>query len=337
MRVWLDLSNSPHVPLLDPIARRLRERGHDVTLTARDHAQTLELAIRRWPELLVIGAESPAQPLAKGRAIARRAEALRRFARERRPDVAFSHGSYAQLLAARLAGVPAVTMMDYEHQPANHLSFRLARRVIVPEVFPEPALRRFGAWPRKVVRYPGFKEQLYIESFIPDPTVVDELGLRAHRVIAVLRPPAEGALYHRMANERFTDLVRLAAYADGVEAVLLPRTREQAERYRAIRGVRVPDRAVDGGSLLAAADLTIGAGGTMTRESAVLGTATYTVFAARQAAVDKALVRMGRLHDLRAPGSRPAFVKKDAVRRAGNGASEPILNAVVETIEDAAS
>ena len=51
--------------------------------------------------------------------------------------MALSHGSYAQIVAARLARVPAVTMMDYEHQPANHLSFRLARRVIVPATFPE--------------------------------------------------------------------------------------------------------------------------------------------------------------------------------------------------------
>src|SRR5438045_3981794 len=78
----------------------------------------------------------------KGLAIASRAVALRGFARRARPDVALGHGSYAQVVAARLAGVPAVTMMDYEHQPANHVSFRFAQRVIIPESFPAWALEK---------------------------------------------------------------------------------------------------------------------------------------------------------------------------------------------------
>jgi ABC-type spermidine/putrescine transport system permease subunit I len=91
--------------------------------------------------------------------------------------------------------VPLVTMMDYEFQPANHLSFRLARRVIVPEAFPADALRRFGARNGKVVRYPGFKEELYLAGFRPDASVLDELGLDRGGVTAVLRPPPDGALY----------------------------------------------------------------------------------------------------------------------------------------------
>src|SRR5581483_12369074 len=114
-----------------------------------------------WDDVVVIGGPSPPGIAAKGREVAARAAQLRAFARERRPDVALSHGSYAQLLAAAAARVPAVTMMDYEAQPANHLSFRLARRVVVPEAFPAAALRRFGARERRVRRYPGFKEELY--------------------------------------------------------------------------------------------------------------------------------------------------------------------------------
>jgi uncharacterized protein len=309
MRVWVDLSNSPHVPLLTPVVARLEADGHEVLLTARDHAQTLELARMRWPGLEAVGGDSPAGRLAKGAAIARRAEALRRFARRRRPDVAFSHGSYAQLVAARLAGIPAVTMMDYEHQPANHLSFRLARRVIVPDAFPAGALRRCGGRPAKVLRYAGFKEELYLSGFEPDVRVLDELDLDAGRVIAVFRPPPDGALYHRMLNERFDALLHRAA-AERVQVVLLPRGPAQAARYRDSPGVQIPERAIDGSSLVALADLVVGGGGTMNRESAVLGTPTYTVFAGKLAAVDAELLRLGRMRDLRADGGLPAFEKK---------------------------
>jgi predicted glycosyltransferase len=83
----------------------------------------------------------------------------------------------------------------------------------------------------------------------------------------VFRPPPEGALYHPMVNERFEDVLRSAQSRDEVQIVLLPRTREQAERYRSRSGrIRVPEHAVDARSLLALADLAIGGGGTMNRE-----------------------------------------------------------------------
>ncbi len=337
MRVWIDLANSPHVPLFDCVHERLRRDGCEVVLTARDHAQTVELARRRWPDVLVVGGESPSGRRAKAQTLAKRADALRRLARARRVDVALSHGSYAQLLAARAAGVPAVTMMDYEHQPANHLSFRLARRVIVPTAFPERALRRFGARARKVVRYSGFKEELYLAGFRADDRVLEELGLDPRRVIAVMRPAPEGALYHRDANRHFENLLAAAARRGDVQTVLLPRTREQVERYRSLDGVVVPVRPVDGRSLLACADLTVGAGGTMNRESALLGTPTYTVFSGRLAAVDAELIRRGLLHDLRQPGVAPAFEKKrDGSRDVPVERREPILDAIASALADVA-
>jgi uncharacterized protein len=336
-RIWIDLANSPHVLLFAPIVDRLRDEGWDVVLTARDHAQTLALARKHWPDVLTIGGESPPGRVGKASTILARAWNLRRFARQARPRVALSHGSYAQIVAARAARVPAVTMMDYEHQPANHLSFRLARRVIVPDVFPEAALRRCGASRAKVVRYPGFKEELYLAGFDPDGRVVDELGLSPDRVLVVLRTPPDGALYHQGLKGRFDELLESAASHPTVCTVLLPRNREQAERYAQSPGIVIPRTAIDAPSLLAEADLVIGGGGTMTRESALLGTPTYTVFAGALAAVDAELVRLGRLHDLRDPGSQPRFEKRPAAAtRVPVERAEQILLVVTETVADVA-
>ena len=313
MRVWLDVANSPHVPLFEPVVERLRRDGHHLCLTARDHAQTVALAHRNWPETVVVGGRSPPGRAAKGFGIARRAAALRRFAARVRPDVALSHGSYAQVVAARTAGIPAVTMMDYEHQPANHLSFRLAQRVLVPELFPEEALRRFGARGAKVVRYPGFKEDLYLAGFRPDPAVLAELGLDRTRIIAVFRPPPDGALYHRVVNERFHELLNRAVERADVQAVVLPRERAQAHRYAGPE-VTIPATPVDGRSLLAYADVLVGAGGTMNREAALLGTPAYTVFAGRLAGVDAELIRLGLLHDLRDDDGPLRLAPKEAGR-----------------------
>jgi predicted glycosyltransferase len=249
-----------------------------------------------------------------------------------RPDVALSHGSYAQVVAALPARVPAVTMMDYEHQPANHLSFRLARRVIVPTTFPEADLRRFGASAKKIVRYEGFKEELYLADVGPDPCILESLGLDPVRVTAAMRPPPEGALYHAHGNPRF-DAILDHVLSRGGQAVLLPRTAEQAARYRRA-GVAIPERPVDGTTLLATVDLTIGAGGTMTRESALLGTPTYTVFLGELAAQDAELIRLGRIVDLRGEGALPAVERRpDTSTPQRDSRAEEILDVVLRTVD----
>jgi hypothetical protein len=224
--------------------------------------------------------------------------------------------------------------MDYEHQPANHVSFRLADRVVVPEVFPSDALRRFGAPSRKVVRYPGFKEELYLEGFQPDSRVLTELGLDSKRVIAVFRPPPYRALYHRMGNEHF-DEVLAEARRHSTQIVLLPRDAEQAQRYG--EGAIVARHAVDGPSLVALADLVVGAGGTMNRESALLGTPTYTVFAGELAAVDAELIRRGLLYDLRDSASEPEFEKRQEARARPLLEGHAIMEAILGALRSAAA
>jgi predicted glycosyltransferase len=331
MRVWIDLANSPHVPLFVPIVRALRERGDDVVLTIRDHAQTVPLAVEAWPDVLVVGGASPAGRARKAGSILSRAEDLRRFARRSRPDVALSHGSYAQIVAARFARVPAVTMMDYEHQPANHLSFKLARRVIVPRLFPEPSLRRSGASPAKVVRYEGFKEELYLANVTADPSILASLGLDSDRVTVAMRPPPEGALYHPSDNPRF-DAILQHVLAEDAQVVLLPRTAEQVARYRRPTVV-VPQRPVDGRALLATVDLTVGAGGTMTRESALLGTPTYTLFAGELAAVDAELIRLGRIVDLRHGGVPQVEPRPEPPDPPDPARALAIVNLVLRTVD----
>ncbi|MDQ3866669.1 MAG: DUF354 domain-containing protein [Actinomycetota bacterium] len=314
MKVWIDLANSPHPLLFAPVAARLHELGHEVVITARDAAQTLELARERWPSVVRIGGPSPSAPRAKAQAIAARALDLRRFARIARPDVALSHNSYAQLVAARSLGIPAVTAMDYEYQPANHVAFRFADTILLPAPLPLASVRRQGAVARKVERYDGLKEELYLGDFEPDPDVLASVGLeRDGAVIVVLRAPPSRAVYHRFDNPVFDQALRELVARDDVRCVVLTRHPEQREVVAALGAANlvVPERAVDARSLMYAADLVVGAGGTMTREAALLRVPTVSVFAGKPPCVDIWLERHGRLRrltdarEIRDVGPRP--------------------------------
>jgi hypothetical protein len=297
-RIWIDLANSPHVRLFAAIAPHLEAQGHVVGFTARDHAQTLPLAEAIGLETTVIGGPSPAGKMSKIRTTLGRARSLAAWARDWRPDVALSHGSYAQLVAAALARVPRVTMMDYEHQPANHLSFRLANRVVVPECFPEVALRRQGARRGSVIRYPGFKEEVYLASAsAPDKPASPTVRRSADELLVLARPSPEAALYLSGRNAIF-DSALAQALDQGARVVILARDADQAARYSAA-GAEVPSEPVDMATAVHEADAVIGGGGTMSREAALLGARTYTTFSGELAAVDAELIRRGWLHDLR--------------------------------------
>ncbi len=300
MLIWIDLANSPHVPFFRALIPEFERRGATVETTAREFAQTIELAEAAGLAPVMIGGHGGRALHGKAGNLIGRAAALRKWARGRGFDLAVSHNSYAQVAAARALSIRCVTLMDYEHQPANHLAFRLASRVIVPRAFPEEALRKYGASARKVRHYDGTKEDVYLADFTPDPRFAEtlaELGVTSDDILVIVRPPASDALYHRFENELFNELLERLAARSGVKIILLARTEAQRALYqeRPSANLILPPVALDGANLIAAADMVISAGGTMNREAAALGVPAATIYAGRWAAIDEELVREGRL------------------------------------------
>lgn len=314
MRVWIDLANSPHALLFAPISRRLEEEGHEVLLTARDNAQTVELARSEWEELTVIGGRTQAGRFAKGRAMLNRIGELTAWAKRNRPDVALSHNSYGQIVSARRLGLRSVTAMDYEHQPANHLAFRLADLVLLPQALAGTRVASQGARPPRARFYDGLKEEIYLGDFEPDPAVLEAIGVERATtgLLVVARTPPAGALYHRADNPLFGQVLRRIAERADARCVVLCRHPEQrrALAEAALPNLIVPERAVDARSLLHAADLVVGAGGTMTREAALLEVPTLSIFAGKPAAVDRWLEERGLLRRLESVADLPPLVPR---------------------------
>jgi predicted glycosyltransferase len=298
MRVWVDLTNSPHVLVFRPLIRLLRERGHEVEVTARKYAQTLELLELHGIEATPIGRHGGRSALGKAVGELGRLPALRRWAKPRRFDLALAHGSHDLTLTARSLGISSATTFDYEFAWLQHqLGVRAATRVVVPEAIPPERLAPYGAR-KKLHRYPGLKEEYYLADFEPSPVEVP-----AGRRLVVARTPPEVSLYHRHGNPLFLSVLQRLGKDERAQVVVLPRTDEQRAQVRGLRlpSITVPDRAVEAQSLIAAAAAVVSAGGTMNREAVALGTPVYTTFSGRLGAVDEQLIREGRLVQLRDP------------------------------------
>lgn len=336
MRFWIDLANSPHVPFFRALTDRFLSMGHEVEITAREFAETIPLAEAAGMLPKAIGRHGGRQLSGKAGTLLTRAVALSRWAKSKKFDVALSHNSYSQILGARLIRLRSVTLMDYEYQPANHLAFRFASRVIVPESFPADRLRHYGAGKQKVRHYHGTKEDVYLAAFQPDRSFsaqLCKLGISPDNVLVLMRPPAHEALYHRFHNTLFDEALSKLLAIENVKVMLLPRTEAQRATYqnRAHQNLVIPSAPMDGPNLIAASDLVISAGGTINREAAALGVPVASIYRGRWAAVDEQLIKEGRLQRIVDAGDlknlRVDKKSKLDPRRANN-----VLDEVIELI-----
>jgi len=324
-RIWVDLTNTAHVVVLRPLVERLEAAGHEVALTARPLSQTVDLLDDWGHPYTLLGRYGGATRAGKARAAAARVGAMIRYGRRHGPFACgLAHGSTDLPVVSRLLRIPNSTMFDYEWAATqHHVNCRLANRVLVPHAIPPERLARYGAKGSKLIRYPGLKEEYYLSDFEPDRGVLEELGVPGAEVLNVVRTAPSYALYLGGSETPMLARVLQRASADPrVHTVVLARTDQQRADVRSLglERVVVPDRTVDGRSLVALADVLVSAGGTMNREAAVLGTPVWSMFEGPLGGVDEQLVREGRLKLLQdaeaiAFEPKPAGALDDRVRR----------------------
>ncbi len=318
--IWIDLDNSPHVPLFVPIIKRCQRIGRTVILTARHHSQTVELLENAGLSgaFEVIGTHNGKSKVKKILGLVQRARELATYIDEQqkrgqRVSVALSHGSRSMVLAAKWLRLPVITMYDYEHTE-TFIFNTFSDLVMVPHRIPDETLDKIGLKPHKRLKYEGFKEELYLNYYEPDAEfwkkVEAENGITIDqsKVIVTLRPPASTANYHHEQSDEllFALLRKLLTHPD-VFTVILPRTSEQRldiEQAICALGlentrVLIPKRAVNGLDLAHHSDLLISGGGTMNREAALLGVPVYSIFAGRRGALDADMEARGMIRFIR--------------------------------------
>jgi len=296
--IWIDLDNTPHVPFFLPIIEELRARGYRVVLTARDSYHVCRLLEFHGISCQVVGRHWGKSRILKVAGTCFRAAQLLSVALRERPDVAVSHGSRAQTLAALLTGIPRISIFDYEF--ASVMGFLHPDWAFVPHVF-TPAVKVDAK--KQVLRYPGIKEDVYVGRLEPDSSLKKQLGLGDSNLIVTVRPPAHEAHYHNPEAELLFDAaLDLLTGKPDVSMVLLPRNERQEAALRkrwagwiAKGRIIIPDRAVNGLNLIWFSDLVISGGGTMNREAAALGVPVYSIFRGKIGAVDRHLADTGRL------------------------------------------
>lgn len=298
--IWFDLDNSPHVPLFRPILQELKKRHIDYTVTARDFAQTKELLELWGIQHSMVGKHGGKNKAAKVFNLLGRSFQLRKVIRTLKPSLAMSHGSRTQLVAARLLGIPSVAMLDYEFTESRIFN-TLATHLLMPALIPDERLVQAGFNLKKVKRYPGFKEEIYLSDFQPQQGFRKLLGIGEEKILAVVRPPSVVGNYHDpLSEELFAETLKVLSSHQNVYCLVVNRTTSELgiipPQLRNRPNLSLLVRAVDGLQLIWHSDMVISGGGTMNRESALLGVPTYSIFTGKKPYLDEHLAKEGKLH-----------------------------------------
>jgi predicted glycosyltransferase len=340
--IWIDVDNSPHVPLFAPIIRHYRDNGVEVILTARDHSQTIELLQLNGfsGSFDIIGTHYGKSGLNKIRGLLVRGRQLVSHLKKVKKTgtdikVAISHGSRSMVLAARWLRIPVITMYDYEFTETRIFNL-FSDKVLIPKQIPDSTLDKIGLSVAKRVKYDGFKEELYIRHFEPASDFRASF-FRQHAlvnsddtILAILRPPATTANYHaEQSDVLFQGLLGYLLAAERVCTVIVPRTSEQAAAIKrsiaalGLDGGRhlILEKAVDGLDLAHASDLVISGGGTMNREAALLGVPVYSFFNGKQGALDVEMEKSCQITFIRRAEDIEKIIlkKRDADEASGDG------------------
>jgi predicted glycosyltransferase len=324
MRIWFDISNSPHINMFAAMIRDL-EREHEVLITCRPLANTIDLLDLHGFNYEVVGVHYGGKFSAKVVGFPVRVMQLRKYLADKKVDVAISQSSFHSPVASRLLGVRGIYMNDNEHAMGNIPAFLCANTIMIPEFLKIEALKRQYANPRKVVHYPGVKEGIYLWELDQRLQARTRPATASKtRPVVYVRPEPWTAQYYK-GSRNFLDNL-LLGMKDHADIVLLPRGKEQGKHYQdgKFEGISVVKTALDIADIAPDCDLFIGAGGTMTREMAVLGVPTISVYQDELLDVDRYLLKVDAfLH-------RPELTAEQALDYLGTTSHRPPNRALLE-------
>ena len=300
MNVWVDLETTPNVLFFHPIIERLKKVGHSVVVTARDYAQTKDLADIKGLDCICVGKPPRGKSkILKSFKVIQRTLILSFLMVNKRIDVSMGHNSRGVVLASFLLRTPNITFLDYEHMELAVFRF-FASRIYVPYALPMRALVNRGVPPEKIVSYSGLKENVYVGELVIEPDFLEKIGVPSEKVIVTLRPPSTRAHYHdERGDELFFQLLDYLKDKDDLAVLLTLRFPEQRKLIEERLGTKMGNikiiDTVDGLNLVWHSDIVISGGGTMNREAAVMGVPAYTIFTGKQPSVEKELVKLGKI------------------------------------------
>ncbi|MFC1664143.1 DUF354 domain-containing protein [Pseudomonadota bacterium] len=341
LNIWVDIASAPQLMFFSSVIPELKARGHNVFATAFGFDGCADLLECRNVKAEILGVRYQVghKEMVRNLIWNYRRLKLRHFIAKYHFDIAASYGSSTQAEVAGQLSIPLFTGTDYEH--VRLTSMRHASRVMIPKVVPKTKFVEAGVAPEVIHQYPGQKEHVYLHRHSPVADLRSRFGIREDEFLILFRPESQCAHYlDQYAADFPSKVLADLLKRPNVRILLLPRTKWEYDRFKRKfkhkHNVQVIDQVICGPAFIAASDLLVGGGGTMIREAAVLGVPAASCFEGPLGAIDRDLVRQGKLELIKSLGDieRLKFErrKRQEVSVSDTSIRDIIVNGICETV-----
>jgi len=300
MRIWVDILTPKQVLFMGELSRRLEAKDHTVLRTTRRYREANELLELKKMTATVVGKHGGASLKGKLIASSERIAELASIVQEFKPDLSIGFASPEAARTAFGLSIPHYTINDSPHSEAVALlTIPLSKKLFSPKIIPLDKWSKLGASPEKIVQYDALDPIVWLREFHPDSKILDELGLENTIPIVLFRAEETFASYlldRKLEMGSVTIPIingLIKKLRNPTQIVFLPRYQEQMDivKKEFNKKVIVPEKVIDGPSLLHFSSVFIGAGGTMTAEAALMGIPTITCYPGEPTFVERYLIR----------------------------------------------
>jgi predicted glycosyltransferase len=327
MKIWIDITNTPHVNVLMPIIRHL-EKNHELIISARDFSETLPLLKKNGVNPIVLGKHKGKSRVKKVFGLAQRM--IDMLFKIPHFDIAFSLGGNYTATISKFRGKPSIVFSDNDISYKTP-AFRFGSYFIFPSYFKtDELLKKYGVKAEQIFKFNGFKEDIYLADYKPDPAFLEQLPFKD---FITIRPENLKASYVPVNST--TIVPQLFETFKNENILFLPRYPEERKYAEGFSNIFIPDVPLNGLDVCYYTKAMLTGAGTFAREAALLGTPAVSFFPGKEfLTVDIIMQEKGWEFKSRDPLEIYSFVSTAVKNKSQQGRSTEVLNEVIGIVDN---
>ena len=327
MKIWIDITNTPHVSVLLPIIRHL-EKNHELIITARNFSETIPLLEMANIRPIVIGGYGGKSRVAKF--LVNGLRIFNTWLRTPPFDLSLSLGGNFVASVSWLRGKPSVVFSDNDisyKAPA----YKYGNYFIFPEYFNTKSIEdKYGIKKEQIFKFDGFKEDIYIANYEPDPNFMESIPFDEYITI---RPENLKASY--VPKNCVTIVPELFKEFKDENILFMPRYPEEHAYAQGYNNIFIPVGPLKGLDVVRNTKAMLTGAGTFAREAALLGKTSVSFFPGKSfLAVDIIMQEKGWEFHSRSAKEIRQYLNTAEKRTSQQGRSKDVLKEVIEIIEN---
>jgi len=333
--IWFDITNTPQVHFLTSIQNELNKHADfGFFFTARDFSETIKLLEKKINDpFQIIGRHYGKSAVKKIGGLLYRFKEV--AASVPKYDVSISCGSETAVWTSFFRRKLSIAFGDND-QARQWTYGNFVNFAFFPDAIPAALLNKQGLSNKKLHFYPGFKEDIYLADYQPDPEFTKTVPFE-HYVVVRPENIMANYIHNNRAKTITPDLLSLLS-SKGFNILYLPRYKFDRNYADGLKNIYIPDAPINGLDACFYSDAVLTGAGTFAREAACLGVPSFSFYAGKDMlAVDKKMISDKWMYFSRDPSDLLSKVIRSDKRETDLSRSKAVRDVVISKLKDVIS